>query len=1127
MERLMNDGWQFQKLPKGSTLEEALSGSWQPVAIPHDWLIAQANDLYQTSDGWYLRSLYFSEEEAQKCCIVRFDGVYMDCDVLLDGEVILTHPYGYTAFDADLTGRIHAGENRLMVHIRHESPNSRWYSGAGIYRDVTLSLLEECHIVPDGVYVVTRQKGDGWQVDIRTEVSGPCDGVLLSHRITDAEGRTVAEGECTATDGIARCSLTIDSPQLWSHKTPYCYRLHSTLGSQTLQQNIGLRTIETHPDKGLLVNGEVVKLNGVCLHHDLGALGSAFHEKAARRQLRIMQEMGVNALRTSHNPPARQVMELCDEMGIYVVDEAFDMWEMPKTTYDYGRFFPEYAKKDVAAWVRRDRNHPSLLMWSIGNEIPDTNNTTRGPELTRLLSGYVRRHDPEKNGLITIGSNYMPWEGAQLCAEHLEAVGYNYAEKYYPVHHEKYPHWVIYGSETASILSSRGIYHFPLESALLSDDDLQCSSLGNSCTSWGARSFGECIVIDQNLPYSMGQFIWSGIDYIGEPTPYHTRNCYFGQTDTACFPKDSYYMFQALWAGKPMVHIGIYWNWNKGQLIDVPVSACGDSVELFLNGKSLGRQQLDRRDPVRCRGLWKVPFEPGELLALCYDARGEVIARDVQRSFGDSAKLRLVAEDAFLLADNKDMTFLTVSAVDKDGNPVMNAADRVHITIDGPGFLMGMDNGDSTDTDPYQTRSRRLFSGKLLAILGAGDIAGEIRIRAEAEGLEAAELVIPVREAAVEEGRCRLPLVSPSEAPKEAAGPAHVRQIRLTSLGSTSLSPENPSVSFRAECLPACASDEIRYKILTPSGVESFCAKVLPTEDGCTVTGLGDGKVYLRAFVNNGFAHARVLSHMEIELSGFGQTSLDPYRFISGGLCDLTHGEITPGNDHGVAFARDGRSIAGFTNVDFGPVGSDEITLPVFALTGEHYDIGLWLGDPENGGEHLCTLPYEKPSIWNVYQPETYRLPRRITGLQTLCFVMEKKIHLKGFSFTKQSRAWLPQTASDADSVYGDSFTREGSSILGIGNNVSLVYENMDFEDCRKVTLTLEGATELDIQPVNLRITDGEGVQHTSQLLFTGGAGHSQAFTVDVPAGMCSLTFVFLPGSRFDFHRFCLTKFSE
>jgi len=1124
MQRLLNDRWQFQKLHEGSTLEEALSGRWQPVAIPHDWLIAQANDLYENSDGWYLRSLTFSDEELDKCCILRFDGVYMDCDILINGEVILSHPYGYTAFDADLTGRLHAGENQLMVHVRHQSPNSRWYSGAGIFRDVTLHLLDKCHILPDGVYVVLRQQGDLWQADISAELSCPGDALTLTHRLVDAEGNTVAEAACPASSSLVRCTPTVDNPHLWSHKSPYCYQLHTTLGNQVLRQNIGLRHIELDPDKGLLVNGEPVKLNGVCLHHDLGALGSAFHEKAARRQLRLMQEMGVNALRTSHNPPARQVMDLCDEMGIYVADEAFDMWEMPKTPYDYGRFFPEHAERDVAAWVRRDRNHPSLIMWSIGNEIPDTNNEQRGPELTQMLSRYVRRHDPEGNAFITIGSNFMPWKGAQLCAEHIEAVGYNYAEKYYPVHHAEHPDWVIYGSETSSILSSRGIYHFPLESSLLSDDDLQCSSLGNSPTSWGARSFGECIVTDQNLPYSMGQFIWSGIDYIGEPTPYHTRNCYFGQTDTAGFKKDSYYLFQSLWANRPMVHIGIYWNWNNGQMIDVPVSACGDSVELFLNGRSLGRQKLDRRDPVHCRGLWKVPYEPGQLLALCYDSEGNEIARDMQCSFGDSARLIMTAEDDFLLADNEDMTFLAISAVDKDGNPVHNAADRVHITLEGPGLLLGMDNGDSTDLDQYQTSSRRLFSGKLLAIIGAGDKPGVVRIRAQAQGLEPAELSIPIKEASAAEGRCRLPLFNEVAEPTE---PVHVRQIRLCPMGSTCLSPENPTVEFHTDCLPHHASPEaVQYKILTPSGVESFCAKVEATPSGCIVTGLGDGKVYLRAFVNNGYAHARVLSHMELELTGFGQTSLDPYRFVSGGLCDLTSGEITPGNDHGVAFARDGRSMAGFSNVDFGPVGSDEITLPVFALTGDRYDIELWLGDPGQGGEHLCTLPYEKPSQWNVYQPETYRLPRRLTGIKTLCFVMEKKIHLKGFSFTKQSRAWLPLTAGEADSIYGDSFRREGSAVLGIGNNVSLVYENMDFEDCEKMLITIDGETPLDSQPVNLRLTDSQGAQYTTRLMFNGGLRHKQAFTIDAVCGVCSATFVFLPGSQFDFHSFRFEKLS-
>jgi beta-galactosidase len=296
----------------------------------------------------------------------------------------------------------------------------------------------------------------------------------------------VAEAAAPAAGEKQTLLLRVDKPLLWSCDRPYCYVLETTLGSQCIRQHVGFRTVELTTDKGLFLNGEHVKLHGVCLHHDLGALGAAFNEKAARRQLRIMQEMGVNALRTSHNPPAKKLMDLCDEMGILVLDEAFDMWERCKTTYDYGRFFAECWQEDVRSWVRRDRNHPSLLMWSIGNEISDVNDP-RGEEVTRMLCEAVRLHDPMKNGFTTFGSNYMPWAGAQKCAEWIDAVGYNYAEKYYDGHHAAHPGWVIYGSETSSLVFSRGIYHFPLHTPILSDEDLQCSSLGNSATSWGAK----------------------------------------------------------------------------------------------------------------------------------------------------------------------------------------------------------------------------------------------------------------------------------------------------------------------------------------------------------------------------------------------------------------------------------------------------------------------------------------------------------------------------------------------------------------------------------------------------------------------------------------------------------------
>ena len=1105
MNRLFNDGWLFAKTPNEATPAET---DFAPVDLPHDWLIEQAGNLYENGDGWYKRSLQVPADGMRR--VLRFDGVYMNCDVLVNGVTAASHRYGYTAFDVDLTDHLHEGENELLVHVRFQSPCSRWYSGAGIFRDVLLMTLPKSHIIPDGIYVHSEKAEDGWRLHITAETAG---AGVVRHRLLDAEGETVAAGEGES------CMLLIREAKLWSCEEPYLYTLESTMGEHAVSQRVGLRTVRFTPDHGLFLNDKPVKVHGVCLHHDLGALGAAFHEKAARRQLRVMQEMGANALRTAHNPPARQVMDLCDEMGILVMSEAFDMWYRSKNTYDYARFFAECEESDVASWVRRDRNHPSLILWSIGNEILDTHVDPNGPEITRMLTEQVYRHDPMHNGAVTLGLNYMPWEGAQKCVDVIKNGGYNYAEKLYEAHHAQYPDWVIYGSETASLVSSRGVYHFPADTPILSDADLQCSALGNSLTSWGTKDIRKMIVDDLNTEYSMGQFLWSGIDYLGEPTPYHTRGSYFGYADTACFPKDLYYLFRAMWTDQPMIHIGVHWDWNPGQLIDVNVMTNAASCELFLNGRSLGRKMV-RKTTEECLPRWKVPFEKGELRAVGYDADGQVVAEAVRRSFGSSQKIVLKAEEAFVQADGRDMAFVEISAADENGIPVDNAVDRIHVQVTGAGVLMGLDNGDSSDEDEFKGSSMRLFSGKLLAMIGALDKPGEIHVAASAPGLESAEIILHAVEAEPVEGTSRRFGCRETQSDQ----PVHVRRIELLPEGGTHLTADNPEVSFRWRCLPQNAMTQpIEWQITNAATIADGCAQIDVQPDRVTVRALGDGVAYLRALCHNGAEHARVISHMEINMSGLGTPNRDPYGFVTGGLYDLSSGEISPGNDKGIAFARDGRSMAGFTRVDFGPDGSDEIFLPIFALDGNFYELELWQGVPGEGGELIAKLPYQKPSKWNVYQPETYRLPRRLTGIQTLCFVMEKKIHLKGFSFTRQSRAWQPLRALDADFVYGDSFTRTERAVENIGNNVSLVFERMDFVGCTEAELTIDGATALEENPITIRIQNEASDEVTEIANFACGSGE-QTFRVQTLPGKCKVTFVFLPGSRFDFVGFRFEK---
>ena len=428
MKKLLNDGWEFLKTHQGSTAAEATgSDEWVPVDLPHDWLIWQSGNLYESADAWYRRRIFY-EGKIPETCLLHFDGVYMDCDVLLNGKVICRHAYGYTAFYADLSSGIVPGENEILVHIRHQSPNSRWYSGSGIFRDVHLMELPAEHIVPDSFYLTEKQEGDRWSVRLSAETTGTNRG-LFSYSVTDRNGNEITSGTTESIDGGIVTQIELGNAECWAPDHPVLYKLKYSY--QGIEEEIlfGLRRPEFTPDRGFFLNGKKIKLKGVCLHHDLGALGAAFHEKAARRQLTLMKKMGVNAIRTSHNPPAQKLLDLCDEMGFLVIDEAFDMWERPKTEYDYARFFPEDEEKDVALWIRRDRCHPCVILWSIGNEIYDMHADQRGTEVCRMLTEQVRFHDPEEHASVTFGCNYMPWEGGQRCAEIVKIAGYKYGEK--------------------------------------------------------------------------------------------------------------------------------------------------------------------------------------------------------------------------------------------------------------------------------------------------------------------------------------------------------------------------------------------------------------------------------------------------------------------------------------------------------------------------------------------------------------------------------------------------------------------------------------------------------------------------------------------------------------------------
>lgn len=1210
--RLFNDHWSFLKTELGTEPEQirGREAEFQPVDLPHDWLIYNTRNLYENSTGWYRKCVVVCHRgqagaAAQRMAapgelpilpgervILRFDGVYMDSTFYVNGEKAGDWKYGYSAFDYDITEYLRPGENELLMQVRHQSPNSRWYSGAGIYRNVWLKVCPAVYLPLDGTYVHTvwQQETGDYLLEAETECAGAVNENICCRYSLWRQGKLVRElglGSLSAREDGQTCftlNAVLSGLEEWDLDNPVCYQLLVELTDSacvgTMQQaaeqsgtkkvrngetvsgqsspevmdsqqiTIGLRRMEFTPDRGFYLNGKYVKVHGVCEHHDLGCLGAAFHKGAMARKFRILKEMGVNALRTSHNMPAQEVMELADEMGILVLSEAFDMWERSKTPYDYARFFKEWAQRDVRSWIRRDRNHPSLFLWSIGNEIYDTHADAHGEEITRRLMGYVRAHDSKENARITIGSNFMPWEGAQNCADIVKVAGYNYGEKYYARHHQEHPDWIIYGSETASVVQSRGVYHFPLQQSVLADEDEQCSALGNSSTSWGARSVEACIVDDRDADFTFGQFLWTGFDYIGEPTPYHTKNSYFGYIDTAGFPKDAYYLFQAEWTSAeehPMVHLYPYWDWNPGQLIDVRACTNGESVELYVNGRSQGRQHIDHVRGRKLQGDWQVPYEPGEILVVAYDEKGREIARESRHSFGEGRSLTLTADREELSGNGEDLCFITIGVVDEHGYPVENAMNYVELSLEGEGRLLGMDNGDSTDYDAYKGSVRKLFNGKLLAVVAAKAVpaeqtaasaAGSIKVTVTGWGLEPASLELPVTAAKIRAGICAGEDVSgqgdqldfTASAGRRGSGaavqqggsrslPIPVRKVELLTPEGHTMSPDRPSVTVEAKICPTEASDRtLTWKAVNRNGIPISFAKVEVLDDcHARVTAMGDGTFYVRC--QSGQNPAKIISQLEFTTEGMGQAFLNPYEFISAGLFSETIGEITNGNEKGIATARDGVSGVIYRDLDFGEYGSDEITVPVFALSSDLHEIEIWQGVPEaEGSRLLLNATYEKPSQWNVYQEETWKLPCRLKGLTTIAFRLQsRKVHIKGFSFTYYEKAYGRLSGAECSRVYGDSFRVEEQAITGIGNNVTIIYENMNFGEKGAGQVTLWGRSPLPGNTIHIHFTCSNGEIATRVLEVPGTESYEpQTFAIEPLTGKGTLELIFLPGSNYD-----------
>lgn len=1122
------DGWEFAKV---TGLSNHYPSDFKPVELPHDWLIENTLDLYEKSTGWYRKR--FKVEDPFSSVSVHFDGVYMDSVVYVNDQKVGEWKYGYSAFECDITSALTSGDNELVVKVTYQSPNSRWYTGAGIYRDVWLSERGPSYIESNGLYI-TSEKIDSlaYQLDIETSLilEKP---IVLVHKVSD-KGQVIATTEEHVTESGTHTTtfsrLEVDE---WSPSHPKLYDLETTLinpsNHQVIEKQttaIGFKTVELTTDKGFFLNGQSMKLRGVCEHHDLGALGSAFNVSAMRRRMTLLKNMGVNAIRTSHNMPAKAFMQLADEMGFLIVSESFDMWERPKTTYDYARFFKDWAYEDVKSWVKRDRNHVSLIMWTIGNEIYDTHADERGLEIAKELTAFIKEFDSKENAKVTIGSNYMPWENAQKVADFIKVAGYNYGEKYYEEQHKAHPDWVIYGSETGSIVQSRGIYHFPLKQSVLADDDEQCSALGNSATSWGANSLEQLLTEDRDTPYSLGQFIWTGFDYIGEPTPYHTKNSYFGQLDTATFPKDTYYIYQAAWTDvktNPMIHLFPYWDFNPGQTIDVRVATNAPKVKLYLNDKQIGERLINHQKDYDIIPSWQIAYEPGELKAIAYDEHNQEIGRSIRHSFLDAKKIRLNPDKTELIADRKDLIFVAITTEDQNGHPVENATNRVTVNVTGAGRLVGLDNGDSTDYDQYKGLSRRLFSGKAMAIIQATGEEGLINIEVQSKDLESARLTLTSIKAddtladGVNTTNVALPIVTGhlKEIP--------VRKLELTSSNGQHLNPEVKETQVKATVYPPHASyKDVEWSIVNDAGVDMTHAEIKADGNQATVIAKGDGPFRVRCTSKNGTEKVKLISELDMVITDMGLAYKDPYELVSGSLYNDYRGELSNGNERGVATSRDGETVVGYHDIDFGNAGSDRITLPIFALSDDDYLIEIWEGDPQKPTSiKLLDAHYQKESRWNTYQEETYTLTKRLTGVTTLYFVTHAKVHLKGFYFEKQNRAFDYNMAVDADFIYGDAFDLTDEQVTNIGNNVSLIFEDMDFSTKPAVELMIEGHSPIDKNTIHVRFEEEKGKGIDQVLDFTQTPETSQVnFSLTPLIGKGTLTFIFLPGSQFDFKGF-------
>lgn len=808
IERSLEKGWKFTREDGEAFMKNSFDDRhWQDVTVPHDWAIygpfSSRNDMQKVAIvqdgqkealehagrtgglpfvgvGWYRLRLQVPEFYLGNRATLIFDGAMSNAHVYLNGEKVGNHPYGYGLFHFDVTGLLRSGQdNVLAIRLENLPESSRWYPGAGLYRHVRLVITSDAHIPTWGTRVTTPQV-DAKQasVELTTDWEMPADKTMSDYRIVtlikDVTGKVVAQDEQTGDPrrGCFKQHFFVPNPSLWSVDSPTLYVAHSEIfeGLRKVDEyttRFGIRSLQIIPGQGFFLNGERTVFRGVCLHHDLGPLGAAVNVAAIRRQIRLLKDMGCNAIRTSHNMPAPELVEACDEMGMMVMPESFDEWKAPKVANGYHKLFDQWAEKDLTNLIRRFRNHPSVVMWCIGNEVPDQWNGNSGPKLSRFLQDICHREDPTRP--VTQGMDAPDAVVSNNMAAVMDVPGFNYRPHKYEQNYLRLPQQNILGSETASTVSSRGVYKFPVERAWMRKyPDHQASSYDVEHCSWSNLPEDDFIWHDDK-PYCMGEFVWTGFDYLGEPTPYYSdwpsHSSLFGILDLAGLPKDRFYLYRSHWNAKEeTLHILPHWNWKgrEGETTPVFVYTNYPSAELFVNGVSQGRRTKDTvvtiensadslsmhkfRRQQRYRLMWMdVKYEPGTLRVVAYDANGQPVAERELCTAGVPHRIELVPDRTRLAADGKDLSFVTVRIVDKYGNLCPTASNELRFTVKGAGSYRAGANGDPTSLESFQQPRMKVFNGMMTAIVSSSENPGQIILEATSKGLKSGRLLLEAR----------------------------------------------------------------------------------------------------------------------------------------------------------------------------------------------------------------------------------------------------------------------------------------------------------------------------------------------------------------------------------------------